>query len=197
MARGRLVFLFVTACAASGCAHQRVPARADIQLLNVAIAENKADGTAWDDFSPADEVLALAVPTSARLASTVPLASIAVATAEYARHRLRQAAPPDPFGSASVITDEGVRTVVLPQRRNTVEPEFGVRWDDVKLAPSTTMRLELRDADLSGDDLIGSIDLTYDDLVHAWRRGGACEIAVDDRSRQLRSVRLVVSPTAK
>jgi hypothetical protein len=196
MAPTRLVFVFM-ALLGTGCAHQRAPARANIQVLDVAIAENKADGTAWDDFSPADKVLALAAPASGWHASTVPLAAIAVASAEFVRHRLREAAPPDPYGSASVITDESVRVLALPQRRNTFEPGFGVRWDDVKLAPSTTMRLELRDADLWRDDLIGSVDLTYDDLVRAWRRGGACEIPVADRSRQLRSVRLLVSSAAK
>lgn len=181
----------------AGCAHGRVPGRADIELVNVTVAPTKLDGRAWDDVRLADAMLAIAEPSAAKIASVEPLSAGLVLAAEMLRNELSAVSLPDPVGTATLVSDEGAHVVKLAKQSNTCEPRFLAEWRDVKLARSTNIRLELRDADVFGSDTIGTVELTYDDLAKAARAGELKSIAVSDRDRRLRDVGIRVRDAAK
>lgn len=194
----RVVSLVISAAVSlAGCAHGNVPKRADIELVNVTVAPTKLDGRAWDDVRLADAMLAAAAPAAAKIASMEPLTAGLVLAAGMLRDELSAASLPDPVGTATLVSDEGAHVVALAKQSNTCEPRFLAEWRDVKLARSTNIRLELRDADLFGSDTIGTIELTYDDLAKAAQGGELKSIAVGDRDRRVRDVGIRVRDAAK
>jgi hypothetical protein len=175
-----------------------VPDRADIELVSVTLASSKLDGRSWDDVALADKLLALAEPSATVLAASEPLtAGLLAAGTEALRKHISRAALPDAAGTATLVSDEGVRVVALRKQPNTFEPEFRAAWRDVKLSRGTTIRLELHDADVWRSDSIGAVELTYGDLAKAARSRGLSQIPVADRERNLRSVGLLVRGAAK
>jgi hypothetical protein len=187
----------LAAVSAAGCAHGRIPDRADIELVSVTVAPTKLDGRAWDDVRLADALLVIATPSVATIASVDPLRPGLVLLAELLRKELSASSLPDPFGTATLVSDEGPRVVKLAKQSNTCEPQFLAEWRDVKLARSTSIRLELRDADVLRADALGTVELTYDDLATAARAGELTSIAVSDRDRRLRDVGLRVREAAE
>jgi hypothetical protein len=192
-----VVLATLTASSVAGCAHGRIPDRADIDLVSVTVAPTKLDGRAWDDVRLADAMLGFAGPSAATIASVEPLSPGIVLVAELLRKELSASSLPDPFGTATLVSDEGAHLVKLAKQSNTCEPQFLAEWRDVKLARSTNIRLELRDADVLGSDALGSVELTYDDLARAAQAGELKRIAVSDRDRRLRDVGIRVRDAAK
>ena len=194
----RLSLVVLAAILGAGCAHHRVPERADIELVSVSVASSRPGGAAWDDLAYADQLLALAEPSALKLAAADPIgAELIAAGARALRKGIARASLPDPFGTATLVSDEGSRPVALRARSNTCEPEFRAAWRDVKMSRATAVRLELRDADLWGSDPIDSVELTYEDLARAFRARDVATIDLAARGRPVRSVAVVVRRAAK
>jgi hypothetical protein len=181
------------ATVSAGCAHRRVPARADIELVSVTVASSKPDGGAWDDVGLAGKLLAVAEPSALKLAASAPLsAEVLALVVDALREQISTAALPDPSGTATLVSAEGARVVVLPEQANTYAPEFRATWRDVKLSRETRITLELVDADVWGSDPIGTVERTYEDLARAARAREVSQIPVVDREQHLRSVGVLV-----
>lgn len=188
--------LLVLGC---GPARYPLPDRVSITLIDATVAPFDARGMEWDGSAPvaASLVSGLASALShtvARGETERKAASVISFVAEAAG---RGIAAPDPQGWAEVLSPGALPLRQrLAQSGDNLRPRWsGVRWSGVPLTPDTRLRIFLEDADpIGANDVIGTIEVGYDDLVEALDAQKLWQVAVADQSNdQLLYVGISVS----
>lgn len=180
----------------------------DGALLNAA----KTDGRCWD-YGCKDKESREAAKAAAKVAKAAIVAATSVASASVAPYAAAFAvlAPiaaktmshPDAAGWAYLITNGAFSPPQeLKVQPDTLTPAWNLRFQHVILDPGTNIRLQLVDADpdipgFNGDDAMGRVNVTADDLAKAIQAGGSYNLHVAEQTdNQVLFVKLSVYPEA-
>ncbi|MEZ4472093.1 MAG: MopE-related protein [bacterium] len=145
----------------------------NITVTQVFLSPGVSDGSAWDGFGNVGQADFAA---AAQAALSGNLASLTAVAAQFANAAY---APPDPFGTATLLQGPISRSLNLAEIQDTYSPQWaGISWR-VALDPAadTRVRISLTDADLANDDPIGTVEVGQADLIAAQAAGRVFPVA--------------------
>jgi hypothetical protein len=163
---------------ASPDASPALPAKVTILITSATIAPFKADRTEWDSASTvsgdlAKELISALDGTDPFDAVISYLGSTAVTTEVSGYDK------PDPEGNAYLWANgawgDGIPLAAI---QDTFTPSWNDGWQHVSLTPSLRVEVVLDDQDLVNNDPIGSVQLSYSDLVSALQAGKIYQVNV-------------------
>jgi len=152
-----------------------------VALDEVFIRPAKVDGTEWDFPRDVSQETIRAVEEALDAAN--PLAALEAA---YLLQAISVLSRPDAEGDATLLLDGrpvAGRARALVERREQLTPSWQATWEQLDLADDVAIRIELEDADLLGNDDIGTVVLPAAALRAARDAGGRYGIRVDGQDR--------------
>jgi hypothetical protein len=172
------------AIASAGCASR--PERVRIAVVDATIAPYRANGEAWDGLGRAPLSLVqtlgkVLAPADRKPEGAALGAAVATLLAEAVVSGLEA---PDPRGWADLYAGGPPRRVTLPARNNAFHPVWDrAEWAGVPFRRDLRLRLFLEDADdFSANEVVGVIELGFDELARAYESGQIYQVRVAERS---------------
>jgi hypothetical protein len=168
------------------------PQLVHVSILGALIGPSKADGRPWDgpghvDPESMSKVISALAKTNAYAAATTVVLGLS----------MDALSKPDPYGYAELLAPNPVARVDLPlMYKDTFTPGWSsAEFSDVALRKGARIRVTLVDKDLSNDDLIGTVELTRNDLRAALEAGTVYPVRVAEQSaNQVLFINVSVAP---
>jgi hypothetical protein len=177
------------ALAACGCGPARypLPDRVTVSMVEATVAPFDEKGRDWDGGGPVAAQLVSGLTSAMagggkRKEGEKKAAAVIGFVAQAAA---RGISAPDPKGWAEVqYPGAPPARVRLSETSNSLRPHFAnARWTGVVLHDDTRLRIHLEDDDpIGSNELIGTAELNYDDLVDALESQKIWQVAVADQT---------------
>jgi len=162
-----------------------LPTYVRLTLLNATLGPAKYDRRPWD--GPGGSVSPKVMEKLASALSSInPYAAVASVMGLVAVDSL---AKPDPLGDADLFDGATPRERYRLSRRDqrdTFTPSWDgpPTWANVRLAPTTRLRVHILDRDQFHDDEVGTAEIGYGDLVEALQSGHVHQVRVSEQTQR-------------
>lgn len=178
------------------------PLRIDFEILSALIGPTKVNGASWDSPKGIDNASASLLSEMLMPGSGVAASAVISTVSNVAA---KGAAAPDVIGyirQKSTTTRQLAKIAGTPlalaiRRQKTQDsytPRFYASYQGWPIYEDARFQIQLWDADVSFDDQIATVELTYDDIQEALEAGKPTWINVADQSlRQLLYVQISVT----
>lgn len=164
----------------------------DLTILGAVIAPNKIDRTTWDatsSFKVDSATTGLLIDTIGMSTTGIPVSKVLNTIGNNAA---KGSAAPDVIGyvelegtSLKKISNIAWTKVALATKanktKNSYTPMFNAGYRNWPLFKENRFRITLKDADLFDDDPIGTVELTYDDIIKAIEKGKSTWVDVTEQ----------------
>jgi hypothetical protein len=158
-------------------------------LIGALISPSTSDGRTWDGPDLTTTQINDLATLASLLSGQSPYVDIAAFVVNLG---IMAYAPPDPFGVAELAWNgpfDPARNLELANTSTNTEDTFNPQWPgppfpgwiNVPSGPTLRVRVTLQDEDLVFDDMIGTAELSAEDLRAAFNSGGIANIAVYDQ----------------